>query len=71
MSISEDRQEETAVIAGKDRGSVPAFFESIGTNLIRLMCCNVVFVICNIPAMAIAFLILGYILPQMSTSFLP
>lgn len=71
MSISEDRQEETAVIAGKDRGSVPAFFESIGTNLIRLMCCNVVFVICNIPAMAVAFLILGYILPQMSTSFLP
>ena len=71
MSISQDRQEDRTVVAGKGRGNVPALVSDIGTNLVRLMVCNVLFVIFNIPAMAVAFLIVGFILPRMSASFLP
>ena len=71
MSISQDRQEDRTIVAGKDRGNVTALVSDIGTNLVRLMVCNVLFVIFNIPAMAVAFLIVGFILPKMSATFLP
>ncbi|MBQ4217828.1 MAG: hypothetical protein II667_06955 [Clostridiales bacterium] len=71
MSVTEDRQEDRTVLAGTDRGGVTAVIGSLGTNLIKLMCCNVVFVIFNIPAMAVAFLLAAYILPKMSSSLMP
>lgn len=71
MSISEDRQEDRSVVAGPNRGSIPAFFSDIGMNIVRLMCCNILFVIFNIPAMFISYLILAFILPKMNSSLMP
>lgn len=71
MSVTEDRQEERTVLAGSDRGGVTAVIGGLGTNLIKLMCCNAVFVVFNIPAMAAAFLLTSYILPKMNPSFMP
>ena len=71
MSISEDRQNNRSVIAGSSRGSVPVFFDDLGANLVKLMCCNVIFVLFNIPAMAIAFLYTAYMLPKMNASLMP
>lgn len=71
MSVTEDRQEDRTVLAGTDRGGVTAVIGGIGTNLVRLMCCNVAFVIFNIPAMAVAFLLAAYFLPKLSSSLMP
>ena len=71
MSVTEDRQEDRTVLAGSDRGGVTAVIGGLGTNLIKLRCCNVTFVIFNIPAMAVAFLLTIYILPRMSASLMP
>jgi len=67
MSVTEDRQGANTVLAGSGRGKITAVFSDISSNIVKLMCCNILFVIFNIPAMGIAYLIVAFILPKFST----
>ena len=54
-----------------EHGPVFNFFSTFGTYFLPLMTVNVVFLILNLPMLAIAFMVTIYFLPQLSSFFIP
>lgn len=55
----------------EEHGPIYTFFLSFGGHFLNLMSANIIYVILNIPAMFLAFLFAMFLLPQVSSVFLP
>lgn len=52
-------------------GPIYSFFSSFSGHFLNFMSANIIYVIMNLPAMALAFLFALFLLPQISNVFLP